>query len=177
MPIHHTDIYPEVEGLNASLESTPFDASHFSAPYIYEPRNPDFLALIDKKLKGQQLMGHLGLKLSNIQAGYIECYGAMDTIIRQQDGFLHGGMTSILTDIVTGFAAFTLGESTDRVVTSNLNVNYFSPGLGEYVFARGWVVKPGSRLMYCEGEVYTIRQGGFHLIGKGTSIMAVIKQK
>jgi acyl-coenzyme A thioesterase PaaI-like protein len=49
--------------------------------------------------------------------------------------------------------------------------------MGDRLFARGWVVKSGSRLKYCEGEIYTFSDGKPTLIAKAFAIMAVIKDK
>lgn len=122
-------------------------------------------------------MMHNNLRLITVEPGYSEVEAELDTHLQQQDGFVHGGVTSTISDIVTGFAAFSLVGNEDRVVTSNLNVSYFKPGKGEKVFARGWVVKPGSRLHYCEAEVYVLSEKVYTLIAKATSIMAVILGK
>jgi uncharacterized protein (TIGR00369 family) len=149
----------------------------FPAPFTYQACNPEYEALVHKKLEGQHLYHHLGWKLNVIEPGYIELYTPLHKLMEQQDGLLHGGMTAVLGDMVTGFAAFTLVEKDDRVVTADLKVSYFSPGRGEAVLARGWVIKPGKRLQYCEGEIYIQREGQLHLIAKTYSVMATIHGK
>ncbi|MGZ5243632.1 MAG: PaaI family thioesterase [Bacteroidia bacterium] len=150
---------------------------NFSNPNTYESRNPNFKELIADKLTRQHFMKLMGFELTKIEAGYIEGEAILEQKLKQQDGLVHGGVTSTVADIVTGFAAFSMVHKDDRVVTSNLNVSYFAPGRGEKIFARGWVTKPGSRLHYCEGEVYVVRNGEHHLIAKANSIMAVIQGK
>ncbi len=51
------------------------------------------------------------------------------------------------------FAAFTLVAPGESVVTSNLQLSYFNPGAGDELLARGWVMKAGGRLIYCESEI------------------------
>lgn len=149
----------------------------FSNPNNHQSRNPNFKDLITDKLTRQHFMKLMGFDLTKIEAGYIEGEAILDQKLQQQDGLVHGGVTSTVADIVTGFAAFSLVDKDDRVVTSNLNVCYYAPGKGEKIFARGWVTKPGARLHYCEGEVYVVRNGEHHLIAKVNSIMAVIHGK
>ncbi len=149
--------------------------SGFEPPKIYQPKNPDFLALMHEKLTRQYFLQHIGMGISRISPGYAEAYMPMAQHVEQQDGILHGGVTLLAADITTGFAAFSLCGKDDRVVTSDLKLSYYSPGVGEALFARGWVDKPGSRLMYCEAEVYMVRDGAFKQIAKGFTIMAVIE--
>ena len=149
----------------------------FTAPFTYQARNPEFENLIADKLSRQYFMNHIGFKVTHIEPGYIEGSAPIEQFLRQQDGMVHGGVTATVADLVTGLAAFTLVGPHDRVVTSDLKISYFSPGTGETVFARGWVIKPGSRLHYCEGEIYTIDGGELKLIAKAFAIMAVIHNK
>ena len=116
-----------------------------------------------------------GLKLSFLAPGYSEAYAPIIKPLQQQDGKVHGGIIATIADIVTGFAAFSLAGEFDRVVTSDLKVSFFSPGVGSELFARGWVVKPGSRLHYCEAEVFAGEPNNLKLIAKCFSIMALIK--
>ena len=150
---------------------------NFPAPFNYLSRNPDFVSLIEEKISRQYFMKHIGFNLTHIGAGYIEGAAPMEQFLRQQDGMVHGGVTATISDLVTGLAAFSLVGPDDRVVTSDLKISYFSPGLGETIFGRGWVIKPGKRLHYCEGEIYTIKDNEYFLIAKAFAIMAVIADK
>ncbi|MDQ3072606.1 MAG: PaaI family thioesterase [Bacteroidota bacterium] len=149
----------------------------FTVPILYDVVNPRFRQLIEDKLSRQHFMKHIGFGLTKIEPGYIEGEALMDTALQQQDGLVHGGVTATVGDIVTGFAAFSLVRDEDRVVTSDLKISYFRPGRGEKVLARGWVIKPGSRLHYCEGEIYVATGNEYTLIAKVYSIMAVIRGK
>jgi uncharacterized protein (TIGR00369 family) len=149
----------------------------FQAPFTYESQNPEFKALIADKISRQYFMNHIGFQLTHIEAGYMEGSAPIVQSLRQQDGRVHGGVTATVADLVTGFAAFSLVGPDDRVVTSDLKISYFSPGMGDTIFGRGWVIKPGKRLHYCEGEIYTIDGDKLTLIAKATAIMAVIHNK
>jgi uncharacterized protein (TIGR00369 family) len=150
---------------------------NFEPPFIYEPQNPLYPELIADKLTRQHFMRYLGFTLTRIVPGYTEVEAQLIEELQQQDGNVHGGVTATAADLVTGFAAFTLVKANDRVVTSDLKISYFSPGRGQKVFARGWVVKPGNRLHYCEAEIYTVNAGEYKLIAKATAIMAVLQGK
>jgi uncharacterized protein (TIGR00369 family) len=150
---------------------------HFEPPIKYEAGNPAYANLIEEKVKGQYFMHHNGFVLTKVMPGYIEATATLQPHLKQQDGLVHGGVTATIADLVTGFAAFSLVGKDDRVVTCDLKISYFSPGRGDTIFARGWVIKPGKRIHYCESEIYVINNGEYHLIAKGYAIMAVIKDK
>jgi|SRR6185437_429420 len=149
----------------------------YPAPYKYQSKNPAFRELIADKITRQYFMQHIGFELTHIEDGYSEGSVPMKQFLRQQDGKFHGGVIATVADLVTGFAAFSLVGPDDRVVTSDLKISYFNAGTGEAIFARGWVVKPGKRLHYCEAEIFDMQGDEMILIAKAFAIMAVIEGK
>jgi len=114
----------------------------------------------------------LGFRFTEISEGRIS--GEIDLLEKytQQDGYAHGGVILAISDIVAGFAAYTLTPPDKRVVTAEIKVSRLRPGVGEQLMATGYVLKPGKRLNFCEAEVYC---GNDHpkLIAKATTIMAI----
>jgi len=149
----------------------------FQAPFQYQSKNPDFKKLIADKLSRQHFMNHIGFAVTYLEAGYVEGSAPINQNLRQQDDMVHGGVIATVADLVTGLSAFTLVGPDDRVVTSDLKISYFSPGMGDTIFARGWVIKPGKRLHYCEAEIYSFDGEKQTLIAKAFAIMAVIHGK
>jgi uncharacterized protein (TIGR00369 family) len=136
--------------------------------------NPAFREMIREKLHGQHFMNHIGFDLTTIEAGRVE--GMMPIIeeIKQQTGFIHGGATATFADLVMGFAAYSLVSDMQVVVTADLRISYLNPGVGEEVFAKGWVIKPGQKLIFTEGEIWVRKQGEEKLIAKASATMAVV---
>lgn len=144
----------------------------------WTPKNPDFKAFVEKKLEGQELMKRLNISLTKIEAGYIEAQIPFELMHQQQDGFVHGGVTGAVADIVSGFAAYSLVSKNERVVTADIRTSYFRPGVGKTIFAKGWVVKPGQNFFFCEAEVFMLMEdGSTKEIARSSSTMAVIKPK
>lgn len=131
-------------------------------------------ARIAEKLKGQRFMRHLGFEITRIDAGEVEGEMLLAEFALQQMDYVHGGVTATLADIVAGFAAYTCTPLDRNVVTSGLHIQYFAPGYGERLRAVGKVVKVGSRLHYCESEVYAIDHTGQRLIARAIATMAVV---
>ena len=141
----------------------------------YTPRNPDFHAYILKKIEGQHFMRLVGFEIDRIEAGRVEGHMKIDLKHKQQHGFLHGGVTATLLDIVMGFSAYSLVDKNQGVVTANLDVDFLHPGVGEEVIARGRVDKIGSKLAYCSADLF-VRSGDEEmLVAKGKSLMAIIQ--
>lgn len=142
---------------------------------IFTTKNPDFKNTISQKLQGQHFMHHIGAKITVIEKAYIEAELNMEQYHLQQAGFTHGGVTATLCDLVTGFAAFSLVALGEAVVTADLKISYLNPGDGERLIAKGWVIKPGQMLHFCEGEVWIEKKEILTQIAHCTSIMAVVK--
>lgn len=129
---------------------------------------------IARKLEGQHFMHHIGFEITRIDLGEVEGQMPIAPFSLQQMGYVHGGITATLADIVAGFAAYTRTSLEQNVVTSSLHVQYFAPGYGQSLRALGKVVKAGSRLHYCEREVYVLADGEERLIARAISTMAVV---
>ena len=137
--------------------------------------NPDFKNTINEKLDRQFFMQLLGFKVTDISEGKIEGELELKDIHKQHKGFVHGGVIATVADIVAGFAAVSLVPKDHHVVTVELKTSYLNPGLGEKLFAKGWVLKQGRKLNFCEAEVYSITGGKEPvLIAKASATMATL---
>src|SRR5690606_2165087 len=75
----------------------------------------------------------------------------------QQNGYLHAGISTTIADSAGGYAALTLFEPGEDVLTSEFKMNFLAPADGERFVASGRVVKPGRRLCICQVEVRAYR--------------------
>jgi uncharacterized protein (TIGR00369 family) len=140
-----------------------------------EVKNPDFKKRVEKFLERQYFMHLIGFDLDVIEAGKTEGRLMLEDKHKQQKGLVHGGLIATVADIVAGFAAYTVVPEDHHVVTAEIKVSYFHPGLGQELYAKGWVLKPGRKLNFCEAEVWTINNGKHTLIAKANTTMAVIR--
>ncbi len=76
--------------------------------------------------------------------------------LTQQDGFFHAGVSIAILDSACGYAAFTLMAPGVRVLTVELKVNLLAPAVGDYLQARGEVIRPGRNLTVCRGDAYAV---------------------
>ncbi len=138
--------------------------------------NPDYKNTVKEKLRRQFYMHLLDFEIENIEVGEITGRLRLQEKHKQHKGFVHGGVTATIADIVMGFAAVTLVSAQQHVVTANLQISYLNPGLGEELFARGWVLKQGKSLNFCEAEIFSEDSTGKRiLIAKASATMATIQ--
>lgn len=139
--------------------------------------NSNFKEVIEEKLTRQFFMKLIGFKITKIEEGNIEGELEVEQIHKQQKGFLHGGVTATIADIVAGFAAFSLVEEGSEVVTAEIKVSYYNPAISNKIFAKGWVEKQGKKLNFCEAIVWEYRGEEKVIIAKASTTMATITQK
>ena len=92
--------------------------------------------------------------------------------LSQQHGFLHAGAITALMDSAAGYAALSLMEEQDEVLTAEMKINLLAPARGEQLKATGRVIKPGRRLAVVGAEVHAITDGRETLIAvlQGTMV-------
>ncbi len=134
----------------------------------------DFKQMIKNKMEGNHFMHHVGFQIHTIEPGLIEGDLELKPCHLQQMGFVHGGVTATVADIVAGFAAFTLVKHGQGVVTVDLKVSYLNPGKSDKLFAKGYVIKAGQKLFFCESELWTMNNLEKILIAKSSATMAVV---
>jgi uncharacterized protein (TIGR00369 family) len=140
----------------------------------FTPQESGFVEMVRNKIAGNHFTNFIGFNIHTIEAGLIEGSINLQEHHLQQMDFVHGGVTATVSDIVAGFAAFTLVKKGQGVVTVELKVSYLNPGQGNKLTAKGYVIKAGSKLFFCESEIYTYRGDEQILIAKASATMAIV---
>ena len=84
-------------------------------------------------------VNHLGIDFTVVEEGRVEARMPLHDEQRQYSGVIHGGVLAALADTIAGFAAYTMLPLDRDVLTAEL---------------KGYVVKPGRHLHFCECEIY-----------------------
>ena len=135
----------------------------------------DIKAYLDERLENNHFIKHMGLKLTDVETGYAEMTLEVEKHHLQQNGFIHGGVTATLCDVVTGIAAYTCAPAGKNVVTADLKISYLNPSTAPKVLGTGIVKKSGNFLIFCEGEVFDVFEDGTQkLIATCQSIMCAV---
>ncbi|MBO1112883.1 PaaI family thioesterase [Bordetella petrii] len=120
----------------------------------------------------QTVMAAFGAKLSRVEPGQVDIELPFRADLCQQNGYLHAGISTSIADSAGGYAAFSLFEAGEDVLTSEFKMNFLAPADGERFVATGRVVKPGRRLTVCQVEVQAYRgsQPALCLVGLMTAV-------
>ena len=122
-----------------------------------------------KILNDQPFSVLLGTKLELFEPGKAVLTLTVREELKQQHGFVHGGVVSYLADNVLTYAGGSvLGDS----VASEYKINYLRPAIGEKLVARASVLASGKKQAVCQCEVFAIGDAGERLIAvaQGTII-------
>ncbi len=122
-------------------------------------RNPDFADRIQKSFDAQGVMGHIGARMLSVRPGFCEIELPYSDAVSQQHGFFHGGIIGTIADSAGGYAAFSLMDAEDEVLTVEYKLNMMAPADGDRALARGQVLRPGRTLTVTRTEVSVFKDG------------------
>ncbi len=125
----------------------------------FTAKDADFEARVRKSFDAQGLMGHLGARLASVSPGACEIELPYSEDVSQQHGFFHGGVVGTIADVAGGYAAFSLMDAGDGILTVEYKLNLMAPASGELLIARGLVVRPGRTLTVSRAEVCIVKDG------------------
>jgi len=137
---------------------------------------PDYKAYVEKQIELNRHITDLGFRTIAIEPGSYKGKLAIEQKHLQHTGFLHGGVISSLCDVCCGFAAFSVINKEQVVLTVELKVSYLNPGIGSHVLGNGWVLKKGGSLIFCESEIIAVQNEQETLIAKATATMAMVER-
>ena len=120
------------------------------------PRNPDFETTVQSSFVRQAMMTTAGATIAEIAAGRCVIKAPIRATMTQQHGFGHAALTFALGDSAAGYAALTLMEAGQEVLTSEMKINLLAPAKGEFLKAIGRVLKSGRRLVVVQSDVYAL---------------------
>jgi uncharacterized protein (TIGR00369 family) len=87
--------------------------------------------------------------------------------LRQQHGFVHGGVLSFAADLALTFAAGTVAGP--RVLTAGFTIDYLRPSVGAVLRADAEVVRAGRTRVVCRCDLIT-------LDGEGAKTLCAVAQ-
>jgi uncharacterized protein (TIGR00369 family) len=142
---------------------------------LFNPAQENFKENVMAKIKANTFTNYIGFEMIELEAGKAMGRLPVKPDFYQQLQFLHGGLTATVADIVMGFAAFTLVQKDQHVVTAQLQTSYLNPVVSDFLYAKGYVIKAGQRLYFCEAELWTEKNDKTILVAKASSTMAVVE--
>jgi len=107
----------------------------------------------------QSIMALIGAGLGRVAPGEVEIVLPYRADLCQQNGFLHAGISTTIADSAGGYAAYSLFEPGEDVLSSEFKMNFLAPARASRFVASGRVLKPGKRLSICQVEVRAEDEG------------------
>ncbi|MEO3783948.1 PaaI family thioesterase [Actinocorallia sp. B10E7] len=118
---------------------------------------PD-LELAQKILAAQPFSVLLGTRITEFADGRATLELDIRDELRQQNGFLHGGVLGYAADNALTFAAGTVAG--DRLLTSGFTIDYLRPADGRTLRAHARVVRAGRTRVVCRCDLFTVDAQG-----------------
>ena len=130
----------------------------------FKPQSPTFESRVRQSFERQRLMETIGATLTRISPGEVQIDLPFCEKLTQQHGYLHAGVVASIVDSACGYAALSLMPDGAEVLSVEYKINLLLPAEGERIIARGRVIKPGSSLSVCAGDVFAVTDGEEKLI-------------
>ncbi|GBL05743.1 PaaI family thioesterase [Glaciecola sp. KUL10] len=132
----------------------------------------DLLQFGEAILEAQPFSQLIGTQLNVFETGKAELSLLITDKIKQQHGFVHGGVVSYMADNCLTFAGGSvMGDS----VTSEYKINFVRPAIGDQLIARASVLSWGKRQAVCECKVYALAEGKDKLVAVAQGTINRIK--
>jgi uncharacterized protein (TIGR00369 family) len=112
-------------------------------------------------LEDQPFSTLLGAELVSLEKGKAKIALAIRQELKQQHGFIHGGVISYLADNCLTYAG---GSVLGNSVTSEFKINYTRPAIGEKLIAEASVLSSGKHQAVCECKVIALTNEGEILV-------------
>jgi uncharacterized protein (TIGR00369 family) len=139
----------------------------------FQARNANFERRVRDSFAQQSAMATLGATLQRVEPGRVTIGLERRDNLTQQHGFVHGGVLAAVMDSCCGYAAFTLFDAEDSVLSVSFNVNLLAPADGSRFDIDANVVKSGRTLNVVEARA--MRAGDQKLVATMTATIMVIK--
>jgi uncharacterized protein (TIGR00369 family) len=130
----------------------------------------DLLRFGKQALASQPFSVLIGAELTDYAPGRAELTIPITPQLKQQHGFVHGGVISYAADNALTFAGGSiLGPA---VVTSEYKINYLRPGIGTALVARATVVYSSKTQVVCRCDVFVVseRKENLCAVSQGTIV-------
>jgi uncharacterized protein (TIGR00369 family) len=112
----------------------------------------------------------LNIRLDKVSEGICETSLAVEERLRQQHGFIHGGVIATMADHTAGGAARSVSGDKD-VLTVEFKINYLKPAIGDRLRCTASVLRAGKAVIVAEALVFAGNAGKETLVAKLTETL------
>lgn len=134
-----------------------------------------FLAMGREVLAAQPFSRLIGAELATFSKGRCELHVPVSDSVKQQHGFVHGGVVSYAADNALTYAG---GSALGMlVVTAEFKINYLRPAIGDRLIARAEAVHTGKTQSVCRCDVFVLKDGEEKLCAVAQGTIAALPPK
>ncbi len=133
------------------------------------------LERVQRSFARQRVMASFGCELLRVAPGEVDLRLPFRAELTQQHGFLHAGVITTVVDSACGWAALTAMPEGAGVLSIEFKVNLLAPARGEFLVAKGRVVKAGRTITVVQGDVFAVEAGRERLCATLTGTMMVVQ--
>ena len=116
----------------------------------------------------------VGAELVQYTDNMVEIQIPITKQLKQQQGFVHGGVVSYAADNALTFAGGTVFGA--DVVTSEFKINYMRPVIGSHLLARATVMHAGRNQAVCRCDVFSVAKDGERLCATAQGTISKLGQ-
>jgi uncharacterized protein (TIGR00369 family) len=125
----------------------------------WQPRNPDFDAVVRSALMDVPFARLLGLEVLHLEPGRAQVSVPSRPDLQQGTGLFQAAVIGAVADFAGGAAAGTLLKPGWALVTTDFTVKIVAPAVGTSLVGRGEVVRPSAGTVVSRAEVFSCRDG------------------
>jgi uncharacterized protein (TIGR00369 family) len=120
----------------------------------FTSRNPDFEAVVRASFARQGMMRLLAAEIVALAPGRCSLTAPIRPETSQQHGHAHAGLAWSLGDTAAGYAALSLLDPGEEVLTVEMKINLMAPARGDRLVADGRVIRAGRRLLTVGADIH-----------------------
>ena len=143
----------------------------------FDKANPETINKVRESFNRQEFMHFIGARLTVLKDGYCEIELDHKKELSQQHGFFHAGIIGSLADNAAGYAAFSKMEQDSSILSVEFKINLMSPGDGEKLIAKAYVIKHGRTLTVCRSDVYIVKDAVEKLCAASQTTLIELKNR
>ena len=138
----------------------------------FKVRDRDCGARVRQSFGCQPFMAMIGAALRSVEPRRVAIEVPCEDIA-QQHGFIHASVVGAIADNAAGYAAHSLMDAEDTVLTVEYKLNLLAPAKGDWIVAQAEVMRPGRTLTIVRSDVSAI--DGDKETVCATSVVTIIK--
>lgn len=132
--------------------------------------DPEKERRLRERIKINPYVNYLGIELLAIDEGRVEARMPLQDEQKQYSGVSHGGVLAALADTIAGYAAYTMTPLDRDVLTAEMKISFLRAAWGRELRAKGYTVKSGRKIHFCECEIYCDEK----LVAKASGTFCVV---